>query len=177
MDGRPANTDREERDARDGSAGFTFLGLQQAPPGGVVPVLQQRVICIHGETRGGISGSTENRNQISDAVTECDRLEMNPAAAKPRTAASTAARSATLPRRPIAGHASSLPDRIAGPSPRKGGRSQKRRKVWRRARRTRGVNRRRRAGGGGGTCGGGALQEFGAGAHGASPNGNGALQI
>jgi len=50
MDGRPANTDREERDARDGSAGFTFLGLQQAPPGGVVPVLQQRVICIHGET-------------------------------------------------------------------------------------------------------------------------------
>jgi hypothetical protein len=100
---------------------------------------------------------------------------MNPAAAKPRTAASTAARSATPPRRPIAGHASSLPDRIAGPSPRKGGRSQKRRKVWRRARRTRGVNRRRRAGGGG-TCGGGALQEFGAGAHGACPNGNGAFQ-
>ena len=80
-----------------------------------MPVLQQRVICIHGETRGGISGSSDQprtQNQIGGAVTECDRLEMNPAAAKPRTAASTAARSVMPLRGPIAGHASS-PEGVA----------------------------------------------------------------
>jgi len=87
----------------------TFLGLQQAPAGGVVPAIQQRVICIHGGGRVRRRTRKETRDEIHGVcVSEGNRLEMNPAAAKPRTAASTTARSAMLPPwGPISGHASS----------------------------------------------------------------------
>lgn len=42
---------------------LTFLCLQQAPAGGVAPVLQQRVTCIHGETPGGIVSIDQSRTQ------------------------------------------------------------------------------------------------------------------
>jgi hypothetical protein len=47
-------SDGEEQIGNGARDAFTFLDLQQAPAGAAVPVLEQRVICIHVRQNGAL---------------------------------------------------------------------------------------------------------------------------